>query len=311
MRPLAVTVLVVVWSALLALGFGPLPSWPPLAHSLSTPTVPPQPPSTSQSPLLDSPSSLSSPSPVAPPTATAVQLRSALFPPTPILTPCDLNFTALDDLYRFRDLRGYGNFPVPISQFQSIAAACPANCTALIAQSAKDNTNISSSSRVFGSYPYHGSSSVCLSAIHSGVILDSEGGGVFVSRFYRADWSGSDSQSIFPLASAGGSDSNGVVSEAVADSWYSVPSHGREWSYAVRGRGELVVQRREAPWPARAGHLHQRWQLQPRLLLGPSRPRTDEFPNPQDRSYSIHLIMGGHNATHYLNDVSAHPHITS
>jgi hypothetical protein len=43
----------------------------------------------------------------------------------------------------------------------------------------------SSSPLVLGSYPYHNSSSACLAAIHSGIITDEAGGGVFAERFSR------------------------------------------------------------------------------------------------------------------------------
>ena len=38
--------------------------------------------------------------------------------------------------------------------------------------------------KVFGSYPYHGNSSVCLAAIQAGVIGNEEGGGVMARRFF-------------------------------------------------------------------------------------------------------------------------------
>ena len=134
--------------------------------------------------------------------------------------------------------------------------------------------------------PYDGRSSVCLAAVHAGIINASTGGGVYVSRFYRHAWTNTSSQTIFPYPSNLSSLSNGVQSSDVDDSWYSLPSTQHEWSYTVRGRGDYIVQRREAPFPPRAGHLH----------LTFARPALDP-------TTLFHIIIGGYNATHYLNDV--------
>ena len=139
----------------------------------------------------------------------------------------------------------------------SIAAHCPANCTQQVL-TFDVGTSVSHFPPVYGSFPYHGRSSLCLAAIHAGLLSAEKGGGVFVSRYYPADWSNSSTQTIFPHTSSLGSTSNGVRSEDVDGGWYSVPSNrSSEWSYTVRGRGDFVAQRQQAPWGARAGHLHQ------------------------------------------------------
>ena len=145
---------------------------------------------------------------------------------------------------------------------------------------------------MLGSFPYHSASSVCLAAIHAGVISDEAGGGVWVNRFYRHDWSNTSTQTIFPYQSWRGSLSNGVQSEEVDHSWYSVPSNASEWSYTVRGRGDHIVQRRQAPFAARAGHLQfVSYHVYEQFVDAPL--------------VAVHLIIGGYNATHYLNDVWA------
>ena len=187
------------------------------------------------------------------------------------LDACLTNFTQLDATNAY-------------FVFRTVAFACPAGCL-----------SVDDGSRVQGSYPYSGASSICLSAIHCGVLDASLGGSVFVSRFYRADWSGGDTQTIFPHNSSIGVLSNGVNSSAVPSGSYTVPSTGSEYSYVVRGRGELLVQPRVAPFPPRSGHLHAVWPTQPRGFLADT----------QRLYYSFHLIVGGFNGSHYLN-VSAH-----
>jgi hypothetical protein len=166
------------------------------------------------------------------------------------------------------------------------AFSCPLRCLAKAA---------SEGGQVLGSYPYHGNSSICLAALHAGLISDTEGGSIFVSRFYRHDWSGSPSQSVFPYESWQGSVSNGVRSIDVPPSFYTVPSPANQWSYTVRGRGEPVTQRRQAPFSPRSGHVHL--HLESGLTYGVAQlawfgPR-------------LQLIIGGRNATHYLDDVWA------
>jgi hypothetical protein len=106
---------------------------------------------------------------------------------------------------------------------------------------------------VLGSFPYHPSSSLCLAAIHAGLITDEAGGGFFLDRFYPETWNGDDTQSIFPHGSYLGSLSNGVQSEEVMG--YTPPSFLSEYSVALRPRGFLASQRQTAPFSPRAGHL--------------------------------------------------------
>jgi hypothetical protein len=155
-------------------------------------------------------------------------------------------FTAFDEFdARWLTADRYGNV-VSLLPYQQVATLCPAGCLAAA-------RGRGSAALVWGSYPYHGSSSLCLSAVHAGVINDSAGGGVFVSYFHRHEWSDSKRQTIFPFTSAAGSFSNAVRSANVSTSWFNVLSNRTERSYTVRGRGELVVQRRQAPFSARAG----------------------------------------------------------
>ena len=169
---------------------------------------------------------------------------------------------------------GLGN--IPIIAFQGAVVLCPTHCL----------NSTSPPPPVYGSFPYHGRSSACLAAIHAGIINATEGGGVFVTRFHRHDWSNSSTQTIFPHTSAHGTLSNGVESRDVDSAWYSVPSNASEWSFAVRGRGDYVVQRRTAPFPPRSGHLQL---FQRRVGHG--------------FEAGVHTVMGGYNGSHYLNDV--------
>ena len=146
---------------------------------------------------------------------------------------------------------------------------------------------------VFGSHPYHGNSSICLSAIHSGVVAEAVGGSVFVARFYRHEWG--EAASIFPGASANASLSSAVLSQQVPPQWNPQPATAVSYSYTVRGRGEVVVQRRRAPFPPRSDHLHATF---PPSALGLT----------LNNLLESHLIMGGYNGTDYLNDVSARSH---
>jgi hypothetical protein len=187
----------------------------------------------------------------------------SLFP----ATPCDQTFTLFDAAFTL----GVRSLPS-----QSIAALCPSTCLP------------QSDWELFGSFPYHGRSSICLAAIHAGIINATAGGGVFISRFYRQDWSGSTSQTIFPYNSSTGSWSNGVQSHDVSRDWYSIPSNASEWSYVVRGRGDHILQRRLAPFPPRAGHVHLTLQSGTRGSVSVMT--------------LLHVIVGGYNSTHYLRD---------
>ena len=173
----------------------------------------------------------------------------------------------------------------PLNAYSNAAALCPANCTQTTARTP------ARPAVVYGSFPYHASSSVCLAAVHAGIISDNVGGGVLVSRFYRHDWSNSSTQTIFPFTSSQGTLSNGVSSVDVERSLYSVPSNASEWSFTVRGRGDHFVQRRVAPFPPRSDHLH--------LLLHSEAERSPQLVTINN----VHVIIGGYNGTHYLNDV--------
>ena len=162
---------------------------------------------------------------------------------------------------------------------------CPANCTTAAL------SNTSTPPLVSGSFPYSPSSSICLAAIHAGIIADAAGGGVLVSRFYRHDWSNTTNQTIYPHDSWRGSLSNGVRSGDVHNSSYRVPASSRDWSYTVRGRGEFVVQRRMAPFPPRAGHVHV------------SFVHGSHFTRPDGAYFHVQVVIGGHNDMAYLNDV--------
>ena len=177
--------------------------------------------------------------------------------------------------------------------FQAVAALCPADC--LVQQRSGDNSSVA----VLGSFPYHPSSSVCLAAVHAGIIDGGVGGGVFVSRFYRQDWSGGSSQTVFPFNSSRGTLSNGVRSLDVPSSLYSTPSNSTSFSFTVRGRGDFASQRRPAPWGVRAGHLA--------LMFSNSSELVDfvigvYHPEQVGRGYFHLLIAGGYNGSAYLND---------
>ena len=77
--------------------------------------------------------------------------------------------------------------------------------------------------RVYGSFPYHSNSSVCLAAIHAGVLSDEEGGGLMADRFYPLSWANDSTQTVFPHQSSRASLSNGVLSLPVPHDWHSVP----------------------------------------------------------------------------------------
>ena len=199
-------------------------------------------------------------------------VSSDSFPSSAASIGCSVTFQDVDSFH-------------PLLAYRTVAVGCPAGC-------------LSSPTRgkVMGSYPYSASSSVCLAAIHCGLVNASLGGAVFVSRFYRHDWSNSSTQTIFPFDSAFGSFSNGVLSGDVDSASFAVTSDGGDFSFVVRGRGELVTQRRTALFPARAGHVHATLPLKtfPSFNLGT--PDWWVF-----RSY--HVIIGGFNGTSYLNDV--------
>ena len=211
---------------------------------------------------------------------TALQPAAAAATCAHDLTPCSLTFAAFDAACTGDAMVSNVPKQVEMLPYLSVAALCPMFCQYR-----------AEAIPVFGSFPYHSSSSVCMSAIHAGVINGSAGGGVFVSRFNRQDWSNGSTQTIFPFGSWRGSLSNSVQSLNVSSDWYSVPSSDSEWSYTVRGRGDFLSQRRHAPFPPRAGHVHVATNY------------ADVNNSDAYRSYSVHVIVGGHNSTHYLNSV--------
>ena len=179
--------------------------------------------------------------------------------------------------------------------------ACPRDCTRAV--------GLSAAAVVYGSFPYHANSSICLAAIHAGVISNRDGGGLFLSRFYPIDWSNSSSQTLYPHGAAHGSLSNGVQSLDVSEHDSRTPAPVSSYSFIVRGREQLLRQPQTAPFSPRAGHLHAwlypdvqkatGWQQAPpygftQFWLSSMEPTLN---------YSAHLVIGGHNATHYLNDV--------
>ena len=181
---------------------------------------------------------------------------------------------------------------------------CPAGCLGLTA---------GSGAAVYGSYPYHANSSLCLAAIHCGVISEAAGGWLQCGRFgayrqpvlldltspqpdvsrvlsangsYRAVVADISGQELFPFNSSLPSLSNGVqtLHAAAGDGCPSCTelrnTSAADASWVVWGRGVLVPAPAIAPWPARAGHL------QAALLYS-----------------GIWLVVGGRNDSHYLNDV--------
>ena len=159
----------------------------------------------------------------------------------------------------------------------SWAIPCPPHCFRLIAAQQVQQP------LVFGSYPYDVLSSVCMSAVHSGVIDETVGGAVLVEWFWPADWSNSSTQTIFPHGSERGSLSNGVQSAAVPAERIPLPANSTDRSFTVWTRGLRLGQRRVAPFSPRSGHLHVHYE--PLYAV------------------SILLVMGGRNATHFFNDV--------
>ena len=158
---------------------------------------------------------------------------------------------------------------------------CPPGCVA----------RVNDSLAVYGSYPYTNDSSICLAAVHCGVLADARGGTVYPTPFYAADWSGASSQTIFPHHSSGGRLSNGLLSRDVPPSTYDAPSLSGSRSWIPRGRGDFFPQRQQAPFSPRAGHavLDNPWC-------------------PMERR-EMYVVVGGHNETHYMNgaDTAALP----
>ena len=176
---------------------------------------------------------------------------------------------------------GYANWRPCHHQGRHSVHTCPRHCS-----------RVAATAPVFGSFPYHLNSSICLAGLHSGVISDDRGGAVLIERFYPATWSGDAAQTIFPHSSHLASLSNGVRSLEVPVEWRPSPSPPLSFAFTVRTRGAVASQRQTAPFPPRAQHLHLRF----------------------DQGYDLdhfvhHLIIGGRNATHYLNVHHTHTYI--
>lgn len=162
---------------------------------------------------------------------------------------------------------------------------CPPGCLGTI-----NHTHPDSGPRVWGSYPYHVNSSACLAAVHCGVLDDTEGGLIYLSRFRRYEWTNDSRETVFPFNTSLGSHSNGVDSLAVPASWHRVPAGPHEQSATVTvASGLFLRERRVAPFAARAGHLHTH-----RLQFSNNSALTRG-------TISVVLVVGGHNATYYMN----------
>ena len=110
----------------------------------------------------------------------------------------------------------YVNWVACHNQGRQSVHTCPVHCLRA--------ANTSSAAAVLGSFPYHANSSICLSAIHSGIIGDQDGGAVLIQRFYPESWDKDSTQAIFPHDSHRPSYSNGVQSIEVPSQWRPVPS---------------------------------------------------------------------------------------
>ena len=122
-------------------------------------------------------------------------------------TNCDRLFDWAEQVWRF-PLRNNIMDQATFFPDQSFAALCPSDCLQQLSQDR--HAGLPKLYGVFGSFPYFSSSSICLAAVHAGIINDTLGGGVFVNRFYRHDWSNTSTQTIFPHESWRGSLSNGI-----------------------------------------------------------------------------------------------------
>ena len=164
--------------------------------------------------------------------------RCSAVPTSVVNVSCSLTFAAFDGAnntaggnYLNWDTVAWWSVPLPTITNQMVV--CPTNCAA--------PSNTSTRPAVFGSFPYSPTSSICAAAVHAGIVSNTAGGGVLVSRFYRHDWSNTTNQTVYPFDSWRGSASNGVQSGDVDSSSYRVPAGSRDWSYVVRGRGDFVV----------------------------------------------------------------------
>ena len=168
---------------------------------------------------------------------------------------------------------------------------CPPNCIAAMQEGCRSggtSRTPAGGAAVIGSFPYHPNSSVCLSAVHSGLVDDATGGAVLPSLFFSQTWD-SNTIDIYPHGSQSGTCSNGVQSLDVPPSELaSLTIHS--YSFTLHSRGTVFNQRRWAPWTPRAGHLH----LARNVFM--------QWDGLNYYRHGFHLVCGGRNATHYRND---------
>jgi hypothetical protein len=206
------------------------------------------------------------------------------------------------------------------------ALHCPAGCLQFVQRARRDHDGVSGFSSlppsahvaaVYGSWPYHPRSAVCLAGIHSGLITEAEGGWVMFDAFpayhqpvvldmtqpaadtarllsngstyspLRVNVSGLE---LFPFNSSLPALSNGVQSLHAAEAWAvglrQLPNVSiTEVSMITFARGSIVAAVARPPFSARSGHL------QVAVTAG---------------SLLFHLVIGGRNGTHYLVSQAAH-----
>ena len=203
---------------------------------------------------------------------------------------------------------------------------CPQSCMRAVMELRLPNAT------VYGSFPYAGNSSICLAAIHAGVLSDAAGGAVIVDRFYPDSWEVAD-HSQDPPSSTSTTDSSSAGELFPHAAWRATLSFGVQSlevpagargggrvgiavdgdggsSWAVRTRSLLPRQRQTAPFSPRSGHLHA-WlypQLQLRLNWSTGAEtaslEASKVNSQATFNYSLHFVIGGHNNSHYMNDVS-------
>ena len=202
------------------------------------------------------------------------------------------------------------------------AKCCPPRCLDLARNVSQAGHG--SFGSVWGSFPYHENSSVCMAAIHAGLISSVDGGWVLYERFgsfhqpvmldltspladkqssrflengtYRRILHNISREELFPFNSSQSSWSNGVFSLSIGpDGNSSQASDGTsslttaDTSYTVFGRGTFVSARAHTPFAGRSGHAH---------VVAPI-GRTEPFgPWP-----NFHVVIGGKNSSHYMQDV--------
>jgi hypothetical protein len=157
---------------------------------------------------------------------------------------------------------------------------------------------------IWGSFPYHPSSSICLAALHSGILNETLGSTVWVERFFSVEWD-RHNVTVYPYDSLNGSLSQGVQSHPVSEAEMK-PLTLQSFSCVVHSRGTVFSQRRIAPWTPRAGHQHISLNGLVRVQYPPA--YSPSFNISTVVQQSLHLIIGGKNETHYNNEVWAWVH---